>query len=409
MPTPRKTIGWLCAALLLFVVGSFAAQAEVETIYVAKMKVITLREKGNFPSLAERAKAVDKAIVEILSTQDTLHPKVSVKQVGGLWTVFCGPVQVASVFPAEAKANGLPEKTLAAVWAKNLAEALPKATPASKLPPSAFAGGTAGTPSGGGTAPVAPVKPTPSSAGATPAEPVAPVTPPSAGAPAGPATPSAPASPPAVGAPLLLVREAFNTVRLLPEEEFVARRDELATSLINDLTPFITGKVPSVLGSTPTGPSVPAPVTPAVPTGGGGATTPGTSTAPAPAGGGEPPALGEPEPPLPGGEAIGAPEASTTAPKPKAPSTIVTGPAAVNLPPVKPGDPAYAKVPQKNRIREMLEKAREPYMALEKEDPQAAKPVQSLLAACRTAYAAGRYDQAEQYVKSALDLMGVKY
>jgi hypothetical protein len=400
MPTHRSTIVWLCAALLLAFVGASVAQAEVETIYIAKVKVITLREKGTFPSLAERAKSIDKAIVEILSTQDTLHPKVSVKQVGNLWTVFCGPVQVASVFPAEAKANGLPEKTLASVWAKNLAEALPKATPASKLPPSAFQGGA------GGAAPVKPSTPP-----VKPVEPVAPVSP-SGPAPAGPvppvepSTPSVPASPAAIGAPILLVREAFNTVRLLPEEEYVARRDELAGSLINDLTPFITGKVPSVLGSTPSGPITPVnpvtPVTPVAPAG-------NTGVAPSAGTGGEPPALGGADLPLPGADTAVAPVAGDTAPPSKSASTIATGPAAVDLPTVKPGDPAYAKVPQKNRIREMLEKSREPYMALDKEDPQAAKPVQSLLAACRTAYAAGRYDQAEQYVKSALDLLGVKY
>lgn len=390
MPTHRSTIVWLCAALLVALVGASVAQAEVETIYIAKVKVITLREKGSFPTLAERAKSIDKAVVEILSTQDTLHPKLSVKQVGALWTVFCGPIQVASVFPAEAKANGLPEKTLASVWAKNLAEALPRATPASKLPPSAFAGGT------GGTAPVTPVKP-----GPTPVKPVEPVAPVS---PAGPwnetvsVTPIVPISPAAIGAPILLVREAFNTARLLPEEEFVARRDELASSLINDLTPFITGKVPSVLGGAPTGPMVPTTsVTPVVP-----APVEGNTT--------EPPPLGGTDlPPLPGEDTAVAPVAGGSGTITKPASTIATGPAAVGLPTVKPGDPAYAKVPQKNKIREMLEKSREPYMALEKEDPQAAKPVQSLLAACRTAYAAGRYDQAEQYAKSALDLLGVKY
>lgn len=390
MPTHRSTIVWLCAALLVAFVAASVAQAEVEVIYIAKVKVITLREKGNFPTLAERAKSIDKAIVEVLSTQDTLHPKVSVKQVGNLWTVFCGPVQVASVFPAEAKANGLPEKTLAAVWAKNLAEALPKATPASKLPPSAFQGGPAGT------APVTPPKPG-TAEPVTHVEPVAPVTPAGPVRPVEPVTPVVPISPAAIGAPVLLVREAFNTVRLLPEEEFIARRDELAASLISDLTPFITGRVPSVLGAAPAGPSVPTPVTPVAPT---------TSDA----GASEPPALGGADlPPLPDEGTAVAPVAGGPSTAPKPASTIATGPAAVGLPAVKPGDPAYAKVPQKNRIREMLEKSREPYMALEKEDPQAAKPVQSLLAACRTAYAAGRYDQAEQYVKSALDLLGVKY
>jgi hypothetical protein len=390
MPTHRSTIVWLCAALLVAFVGASVAQAEVEVIYIAKVKVITLREKGSFPTLAERAKSIDKAIVEVLSTQDTLHPKVSVKQVGNLWTVFCGPVQVASVFPAEAKANGLPEKTLAAVWAKNLAEALPKATPASKLPPSAFQGGTAGP------APVTPIKPGPAEP-ITHVEPVAPVTPAGPVRPAEPVTPVVPVSPAAIGAPVLLVREAFNTVRLLPEEEFVARRDELAASLISDLTPFITGRVPSVLGGVPAGPSVPTPVAPVAPT----ASDAGTS---------EPPALGGVDfPGLPDEGTAVAPVTGGPSTPPKPASTIATGPAAVGLPAVKPGDPAYAKVPQKNRIREMLEKSREPYMALEKEDPQAAKPVQSLLAACRTAYAAGRYDQAEQYVKSALDLLGVKY
>ncbi len=402
MQKGRSFFAVLLAVAAVTVLTVSVAQAQVETIYLAGSKVITIRDKGDFANLAERAKSIDKAITEVISTQDTLHPKVTIKEANGLWTVYAGPVKVAAVYPAEAKANNVPAKSLAAVWARNLTTALPKATPCSKLPASAFGPKVSApvttAPKPAGTASKPTITPAPSAEVAGTPSAVAPVTPVETTTfPSATVTAETPAvAPVAIGAPLLLVREAFNTVRVLSEEEFTAKRDELASSLISDLTPFITGRVPTVAGA----PATAAPTAPAVPV-----ETPveGVEPAVAPV---APVATPTAEPAA--APATTEPAAAPAAEAPRTASFVGTGPAAVDLPKVKEGDPSYAKVPQKNRIREKLEKAREPYTALEKEDPTAAKPVQGLLSACRAAYAANRFDQAEQYVDSALALMGLK-
>ena len=355
----------VCALVAFGAVGVCVAE-EPESVYVAKTKVITIRDKGTFNSTRERAIAIEKAICEVMSKQDTQHPKVTVKQSGGVWGVYCADIRVATVTKAEADANGVPEKSLAAMWAKNLRENLPKATPCSKMPASSFQpkpGEDTGTP------PVTtPVKPKPKpEVTETPVAPVVPV------APVEPVTPVV-AGPPvvaALGAPLLLVRDAFEIARSLPEEEYTAKRDEMANHLIADLTPFITGRVAN---AATVGPPV-KPVTPVV----------------------EPTAV--------------TPKPEPVTPKPVKPHVLLPAPKPapdLTLPEEKPGATANEKVPQKARIREKLAKARDPYLALKKEDPQAAKPVDGLLAACRNAFALGNFDQSEQYVDSALALLGVK-
>lgn len=370
-----STFVW-CAIIALGAAGLSSAALAAETIYVAGQRVIVLRDAGPYGSVAERAAAVDKAITEVISSQDTQHPQVSVKKVDGLWSVFCGDIKVVTVYPPEAKANGVTEQSVAITWAAFLKKALPKATPPSKL------GGTAAP-----KTPKAPVSAPPELPGA-PDEGAAGseahgATTPVAAVPAGPAPTEieTPAPTTTIAAPTLLVRDAFDTIRKLPEEEYRGKRDEIVQHLIADLTPFITGQVPS----STTGPAVPH----VPPSARGTAPVVDRSGPVAPSGGDTPP-----KPAVTGG-----------APKP----SVIPGPAARNLPKTKSGDPNYAKVPQKNRIRTKLEMARKPFVALQQEDPGAAQPIGDMLAKARDAFWKGEYDEAEELADSALALLGLEY
>jgi len=368
-----STFVW-CAMIALGAAGLSSAALAAETIYVAGQRVIVLRDAGPYGSLAERAAAVDKAITEVISTQDTQHPQVSARKVEGLWSVFCGDIKVVTVYPPEAKQNNTTEQSVAITWAANLKKALPKATPPSKL------GGTAAP-----KAPKAPVSAPPELPGAT--EPTATGTGagrgPVAAVPAGPAPTEieTPAPTTTIAAPTLLVRDAFDTIRKLPEEEYRGKRDEIVQHLIADLTPFITGQVPS----STTGPAMPR--------------------VPAPAAGGTAPVVDKPGPTAPAGGDAPKPAVTGGTPKP----SVIPGPAARNLPKTKAGDPNYAKVPQKNRIRSKLEMARKPFVALQQEDPGAAQPIGDMLAKARDAFWKGEYDEAEDLADSALALLGLEY
>jgi len=295
--------------------------------------------------------------------------------------VFCGDISVATVYPPEAKANGVNEQSVAKTWADNLKKALPRATPPSKL------GGTAAP-----KAPKAPVSAPPELPGADTGRGRTGGVVPVAAVPAetAPTEVETPAPTTTIAAPTLLVRDAFDTIRKLPEEEYRGKRDEIVQHLIADLTPFITGQVPS---------STAGPAVPRVPTAAGG--TGPTVDRPGPTG---PSGANAPKPTATG-DTTPKPAVTGGAPKP----SVLPGPAARNLPKTRAGDPNYAKVPQKNRIRTKLEMAREPSTALRQEDPAAAQPIDEMLAKARNAYYKGEYDEAEDLVDTALALLGLEY
>ncbi len=382
--------GLLCVAFVVVVAATCFAQDEPpESIYIASKKVITIRDKGDHSSVRARSVAVEKAITEITSTQDTQNLDITMRETDGLWTIYSGDIKIVSVYPGEAKTNNVPPRSLAAMWVKNLRTQFPLSTPCSKLPASSFqpAPGASSTPP---TAPVTPAAPV----AAAPA-PVAPIT--AAPTPAPVPAPTPVPTGPVTGAPELLVRDAFNTVRALAEEEFVSNRDELVQHLIQDLTPFITGKVRGALAPIETATAAVPAVTPTPPTE---TATPTPAETPTPT----PTAVVTPT-------TVTAPPAADTTTQPAVTEPIEpseSAPAAADLPEAKPGDPSYAKVPQKNRIRSKLETAREPYLQLRKEDPTQAKAISNLLAACRSAFARGNFDESEQYVDSALKLLGIE-
>ena len=372
----------LAAALVLPVFAQETADVSVGGGLVAR-----LRDRGAFATIAERVANVDQKIVEIVSAKDTQHPQISVQQKGNLWTVYAWEIPVVAVYPAEAKTNKMTEKALAQLWAKNLTQQLPKATPCSKLPPEQLGYGkkpattvtTTTTPAGSVTA-----KPTaaqPPVGSATPAlttpKPVTTTPKPVTTTVTKPATTAATATTTVTlvgnkaGAALLIV-DAMRAAREMNAEEWAARKEANATELYSSLLYYLTGQgaLPKVGATVATKPAATTkPVT--------------TTTKPAPT--------------------------VTTTTKPAAAATkpvTTTKPAAtVTTTP----DASSAKVPQKNRWRAKFAAAKPAYDALAKTDPAAAKPVNEMLASSRQAFAYGNFDEAEQQVDAALAALGVTY
>lgn len=308
--------------------------------------IARIRDKGIYPSLADRVKYIEQQLTEIISHKDTQKPVVNLKQVNGRWTVYAWDIAVMSVFPAEAKANNLSEQQLAAIWTRNLKERLPLATPCSKLPPEQL---------GYGKAPVAKPAAKPAAAPTTvlAAKPI-PVTAPAGGNESG---------------ALLLIVDALRTGRDLSEQEWVEQKETLARNLYVNLSYYLTGK-----GTPP--PAAPArPLTPVAQP----AAKPATPAAPA---------------------------AKPAAPVAQPAAKPVAQPAA---PAAKPADPSMAKVPQKIRIRAKFAAAQEPFKKLQTNDPEAAQAVADLLAASRQAFAWGKFDESEQQADAALQALGVTF
>ncbi len=394
--------------------------------------VARLRERGPFASVAERAAHVDKKIVEIVSTKDTLHPQVSVKQQNNRWTVYAWDIAVLTVYPAEAKANGLSEKALAEMWARNLRQQLPKATPCSKLPPEMLGYGKNPASSARTSTPSAAAVQTPSTAASraqtvrtsTPAppaqaaaqKPAAPVSAPEKPktAPAAATASNAPAAalpkPPAAAQPaaftgtesgaLLLIVDAMRAAREMNDEEWTARKEACAKELYAHLVRYLTGQAPVAASKpkeTPAAATKPLPVEkPAMPA------KPAAAQATVPS----PPAAKPPatpaKPPVP---ATPAKPGAAPKPAPAAPAEAISKPPA----PAAAADPSMAKVPQKNRIRAKFAAAKPVYDKLAASDPEAAKPIAEKLAASRKAFAAGNFDEAEKYVDEALAALGVTF
>ncbi len=325
--------------LVFGLVGAAFAQ-ESDGIYIANGIVARIRTPGPYESIYQRSAAIDQAIAEVISTQDTQNPQVRVAMKDGKWSVYSGPVRIISVYPEEAKINGISAKALAQIWAKNIKTRLPLTTPKSKMPPGAILPEVE----------VHPLQPAPA-----------------ATAEAG--------SNMSRSAALLLTIDAFNVTRALSEQDYLSRREEIARNLLKNLQSFMGGEAPAIE----------APAAPAEPVTGREEVGP-----PAP-----PPTEG-PEPAAPveeaGGEAM-LPEVSVES---------------IAIPPSQEGDPAYAKVPQKNRIKTKFALLQDPYLELVASDPQAAAPIGELLKAARAARAAQKFDECESYLDHAIQLLGIQ-
>ena len=349
--------------------------------------VARIRDKGSFPSVQARAAHIDKQLVEVVSSKDTLHPLVTLKlNKAKLWTVYAWNTEIMSVYPAEAQANGLTDKQMGARWAANLKQRLPLATPCSKLPPEMLGYAKPGTKPGAKPGAVATTKP------ARPRGPAITVN-------VAAAVPAATDGSPTViptgsgatesGAMLLIV-DAMRTARELDEQAWVVQKEQMARSLYGDLSYYVTGKgaLPALPATTTVKPasSGARPVKPvAKPV----ATKPATT-----------PLVAKP----------GTASAPTT--KPVVATKPPTGKKPVQVTATRPAttvDPSMVRVPQKNRIRGKFALVKPAYDKLVASDPSAAKPVGDLLADSRNAFARGDFDESERQADEALKTLGVEY
>ena len=396
----HKGLMTVTCVLLLGVLCLPLFAQESADICIANGIVARIRDKGPYSSVEERASAIDKAIVEVISGYDTERPQVSLKQKDGIWTVYCWDLPVMGVYPAEAEANNLPAKQLGALWVENFRKRLPLATPLSKMKNPPKAAPPADTPTAAPQAePIQPAPaqtpdPAPQPGAAEPAtEPVTePATEPATeptGEPAAepaatpasatdstptePAAPIEPAKTPAVAplsdnAPLLLAIDALRISRTLTEDEWIDQREQLARNLLENLDRLSGGKPLASIQ-----PAATAPITPASP-----AQPPATVTPPKPA-------------------------ATEPVAGPPAPAATAVTPA----PPVPSGDPSYARVPQKQRIGRKFEAARTPFIALQNESPEQASAVNEVLKRARKYFAVEEFDLCEQHLDQALTVLGV--
>ncbi len=386
-----RLVRTLLLAAAALAVGSVYAQ---EPIDIGGMTVARIREKGPYDSVAARLSQIDKWVADVISYENTNSPKLSLARKNGILYVWCGKRQVIDIFPADAAASNTTELALGQMWMKNIKLALPRSTPVSRLP--------ARTPAAGQTPPL----PTPLASGAPtvpgtvasnegePSTGLSPQTPGASTQPTGEALPPTPANETLPGpektprsAAMLMVLEALNMARVLPEDEYLAGRDALASNLLENLEPFMVqvrseGEAaglaqpprPPITTVTPT-----PPVTPTV-----------TVTTPLPPAGGTGGSVVPRVPTVPTSPSV--PTGAGVKPAPPAPAT---------------GDPNTARVPQKQRIKRKFTAAQEPFWALKNAGDPKADDVAQLLSESRSASTNGDFDTSEAKVDEALRLMGV--
>jgi len=319
--------------LIFGLMGPVFAQ-ESDAIYIANGLVARIRTAGPYESIYQRSAAIDQAIAEVISTQDTQNPHVRVAMKDGKWSVYSGPVRIISVYPEEAEVNGISAKALAQIWAKNIKTRLPLTTPKSKMPPGAILPEVE----------VYSLRPEATTEGQVVESPAS--------------------STMSRSAALLLTIDAFNVARALSEEDYLGRREEIARNLLKNLRPFMGGE-----GAVIEAPAVPTE-------------------------------------PITGREEVGPPTPpSTEGTEPAAPEVSVE---TIAIPPSQEGDPAYAKVPQKNRIKTKFALLQDPYLELVASDPEAAASISGLLKAARAARAAEKFDECESYLDHAIRLLGIE-
>ena len=326
------------------------AAGDYQDIFLANTLVARLRDPGKFPTLADRSAKVESILVEVLSDQDTMHPKVTYKQEKGVWAVYCGTLRVLSVLPKDASGSGRPAKALAQYWASNLHTLLPLATPPSRM------GASAPKPVQPAPGPYTPVAPAPGPY--TPAPPPPPVPPPP-----GYATVPPVATPVNRQAALVVLLDTLNQARALPEDQYLHAREALANGVLAKLQPF--------LGGLPATPFPPAPVI-------------------------APPPVAPVAPEAPAAPA--APEAPAAAPGAPVPG----------LPPVNLLPADLAGLPADQRVSRKFALCQQPYLALHTTNPPLYDQVGLLLGQARQAKAGYKWDQAEGYLDQALGLLGYK-
>ncbi len=395
----RGRICAVCAALLLCVGISVAQDAA--DIMVGGEVVARVREKGAYESVEHRAAAIDEAINQALaSADDPATLEVTLEQIDGLWTVLIAGTKIMSVYPAEADSNGMAPEVLGAVWVRKLKDALPSASSVEVQeigePETAPAPAAVGTVGGQPTTAPAPVTDEGPATGA--------VT--NTGAPAVevlevPSVESEPETIVAGQGARLLILEAFNNARDMPEDDYLVRREVIAEELFDNIVQVLTGgkshgRISETGTSAGTLPTPPAP-TPAT------TTTATTTEAPPPAGTTVETVTGA------GTQPVVGPVTTTVGPTPApAASYALSDERRQEIEAAIPADdPSYANVVQKVVIKAKFKAASEGYRVALSSDPATAAQAKEILTAARRSFTGGDYDLAESYLDTALGLLGV--
>ncbi|MFW5867371.1 MAG: hypothetical protein ACOCX2_06115 [Armatimonadota bacterium] len=402
-------------AFVLLGAMSICAAQEAADILVGDEVVARVREAGTYDSVEHRAAAVDEKINEVLAgTDDPGALDVTLEKVDDLWTVMIDGTPIVAVYPSEAEANGMTPEMLGAGWVRRFKDALPEATGA----PVTEIGAPAATedPAETTTEPVQPLvvsdEPVISSptTGDEPAASTDTETP--ADTPA-----DGPTDPPAEtdddgnlqilelspddgdeeeivagqGARLLIL-EAFNKSRDLPEDDYLVRREAMANDLFDDLVQVLTdgratGRLEGSGTASPSTASTPADTEPE-----NGDTAPTPDTAPPPTTIDTGPVTSDTEPTTVG----------------TAPSLEMSDEARAKIRDHIPAnDPSYANVVQKVAINAKFHAASASYRDALQNDPATGTQAREVLSAARRAFNDGDFNTAERYLDTGLRLLGV--
>ncbi|MGD8240237.1 MAG: hypothetical protein PVH68_16905 [Armatimonadota bacterium] len=348
-------------AVALSIAGAALAQ-QAEPIVVASKIVARVRDAGDFTNVFQRTAKVQQRITECISKKEAGTPKMWLKKENERWSIYCHTTMLMQVWPGDAAPQNIDELSLAKMWLTNFERELPNAEPFRfKLARE------------GNAAYERPIKP------ATAENPG------DEGTETG--NPRVLTQAPPRSTALLVVLDCFDIMRTYSEEEYEAKKDVLGQRLIDRLRPFVLGTVEIEEPKTTSG----APLTTPAPGGVAPKLAPGAPAGP---------------PPVP---------EAPTAPTPTTPTKTAAGTPPAVVPPEQVAEPAppppsgsgdwYAKVPQKQRIGRKMNAIRQPLADMrDRGDPQADR-VEKLLAAARSKFYSGQFDQSEEAVDAALKIL----
>jgi hypothetical protein len=391
---------------LLLAPSCLFAQDEPQDIVVAGKIVARVRDRGAYSSTMERAQKINANIVECISRKEVGVPKMALKEEGSVPTIYCGTTMLIKVYAGDAKPNGVPPKTLALAWMKNLERELPNCEPMTdrvkRLGAAAFEKVPPEPPK---AAEASPTEQTESATAEGPAE-AAPaevaVAPPAEASPA--ETESSPeegAAQPQRGVAQLVVLDTFSMIRGLSEDEYEQKKDQWANNLIARLRPFLRSAATAASGGPLVAPD---------------AATSAASTnrlpvlAPPPGAVPEKPSAEARKPAKTVEATTGkkpAPKPAEAKPAPAGAAKPIPVPAAKEAvaKPIMPS--GEGKVSQKMRIRRKMDAAKQPYLDLRTAGDPQADQVGELLKGSREKFYAGDFDDSEEMIDAALKMMGV--
>ncbi len=392
----------VAALILLGAVVACTAQESAEIVVGAKT-VCEIRARGQYGSVELRRAAIEEAIQQVLASgSGEAALAVTVDKVDEVWTVLVDGQRIMSVYPEDATAYGTTPGTLAAMWAAGLEEALPGAAYATvqELPATGEQPATGAEPATG-AAPMTISVTSPTTEGpvtsAGPLTSEGPATGSTTAVSTGPLEvveePGAEEQPETVvvgeGARLLIL-EAFNNARELPEDDYLVQREALANELFDNLVQVITEG--EAIGRIETGAAAQPPTRPEPPPIETAATEPGeeatadTATAP---------------PPVTVSAETGETGELTDA-------LAMSDEAREKILEKIPEDaPGYENVVAKIAVKAKFRAATGAYREAVDGDPAVAAQAKEVLSAAREANTAGEFATAERYLDTALRLLGV--